>query len=829
MGKLTAYLAGVSASLVIVYYYLSTFYSPLVQWISPYVGPDIAIVMGIAFLFLGNPLHWPVLIASWILIGAVVGLGARKGSRAVGAALLVYYTVAGFLGLALLSMIVGQGTGILGGNVSGASYISDLASGALAPPPGTNLYTILTEPLIGRMVSVISILTGSLSTGGLTVNAAVAFPISAGGSQYYALADKIIFIFLPSMIANFVFFLIVSGLVGWYLNRKINPGRSSKRGGGRNAVMAAVSIIAVLMVVSMLPAGGSHAEEIGSPAGFSYTGQIPPAPSSPFSIETQSPLFGGVFPLSLSVSNISQVSGINYAAAVVGRYGDLYNIFSFVGRQNGNAPSGWAGVARNYSSIFTLIAFSSNISSLVSAMESDSLFGLSSSFSSSQGLGGTFDRYLNLIPGTTIVEDFPGNFSETSAIASNESSLISSSMNLSGVSLLASFTLPQGYVANITTASTLYLYGAGHATSGSQYSALQTISNYLPRSGTYGAFSSGIRDGYLVPGSTDSSVNSSLMMVGYLNSDEIENLVSGTMGSQNLTSILGNGVYLAGGVFQKSSVFFSPPYRVNITASEMLNYSTPLTFPSNSTIYGLTLAIPEELSGGNENYSYYSYSNVNNLPESLSGTGLYIPVNYSTVLHPSLMAFNTTQTFPARLSLSISTALLNGTTVQVNTTFHTYNGTVLDNFRISEYGLISSYSGMVTLVSGQTNFSTPLLDGQGMSYNYVVRFKNPGTYFLPAPALSYSLNGTEFSYSYSDPVIVIPLPNVASTVNLMEYNSALILSKFIGLPFLVAQLLPGLYVFDLIPVALVLIDIPLEYFWFKRTMEKRRAARSRKP
>ncbi len=829
MGKLTAYLAGVSLSLVMVYYYLSTFYSPLVQWVSPYFGPNVPIIMGIAFLYLGNPLHWPVLIASWTLVGIVVGIGARKGTRAVGAAILVYYTVAGFLALALFSLLFESIGGLSPGNFSGFTSLSTLASGSLSPPPGTNLYTILTEPLMGRMLSVISILSGSLALGGLTVNPAIALPISTGGIPYSSFVYRIIFIFLPSLIANFVLFLVVSGIVGWYLNRKINPRGSKGRKNRGKAVITAVSIIAVMILVSVLASSGNF-------SGDTHTG-INGQEISHYEIAAYSSMFSktplaylysdhGSSPLT---ANTSQVSALNYAAAVVGRYGDIYNIFSYAGRQNGIPPSGWAGVARNYSSVFTIIAFSSNISRMVSSMERDSLFGLSSSFSSTSAIGAEFNRYLNLIPGVTIVEDFIGNYSSTLPQASNESSLISKSMNLSGVSLLSSFTLPPGYISNISVTSTLYLYGAGIATYQSQYAALQTISGYLPESGTFGIFSDGLGNGYLVPGATPSSVNSSLMIVGYLNSREIENLISGTVGSGNLSSLLGNGVYLSGGIFQKSSEFFSPPYRFHITASQMLNSGSQFTFPSDTTVYGLTLAVPQELSSGNETYIYHSYSNANNISIPVSGFGSYTHVNSTSVINPSLLSLNTTQVFPARLSIEISTERINSTTVEINTTMHTFNGTVLSNFTISEYGLIASYPGIATLVDGKTNYTTPYIGSRLVNYSYVVRFRNPGTYVMPNPLVSYTLNGSSFSYGYSDPVIVVPMPDVLSTLNAMEYQSAMLLSGFTGSKILVEEIFPGLYFFDLIPIALVLVDIPLEYFWFRRVLRRRRKARSGKP
>ena len=95
MGKLTGYILGVTAALVIGYYSLSTYYSALLHWLTPYFGSGLAIVMGLMFLYMGDPLHWPILLGVWILLGVIVGLGSRKGIKAVGAAIATYVTVSG--------------------------------------------------------------------------------------------------------------------------------------------------------------------------------------------------------------------------------------------------------------------------------------------------------------------------------------------------------------------------------------------------------------------------------------------------------------------------------------------------------------------------------------------------------------------------------------------------------------------------------------------------------------------------------------------------------------------------------------------------------------
>jgi hypothetical protein len=833
MGKLTGYILGVTAALVIGYYSLSTYYSALLHWLTPYFGSGLAIVMGLMFLYMGDPLHWPILLGVWVLLGVIVGLGARKGSKAVGAAIAAYVTVSGVMGLALASLFISfGGTGL---NLSaGTGLVQSLSSGSLAPPPGTNLYSILTEPILGRFISAVSVVTGSLSLGGLSVNPAVVTQALPGGAPIYPVVEKILLLFVPYIIANFVIFVVVAGLVGKYANRIIDPS-SVKKGRKKGAgTVIVVIVMAVLIAASIAPVfhieENQNAKYANLPVS-SHNMQLLVSGSSPlFMAPLPSHYISGIYSDSQAQLNLSSVSGINYAAGVVGAYGDTYGVYGYLQRTNNTAFSGWAGDAQKNSSLFTMVAVSSNLTDLVGAIESDGLFGLSSSFTASSGIGGEFNRYLNLIPPVTIVEDFPGSYNRTVAMAAGEASSISSSLNDSAVSLLGSFTLPGNFISNVSFNTTLYLYGAGSANIRTTYDLLRSVSPYMPSTGSFPMFMSGLDSGYLVPGAGASSVDSSMFVAGYLNSTEVSQLLSGSVGIGNASKLLGSSIVFAGGIFQKGNVFHSPPYRQKISAATIMGANTTMSFTSNSTIYGLAFAYPvENGTSGSLNYNYSSYSNYPDIPVSAIGTSVPRAINYTSALNTGSLYFETNATFPAELNVTITYSMINGTVAIVNTTIFTGGSSSLSNFSISEYAIMQDYPGLVTLLKGSTNFSQPSLGSTPARFSYELEFKNPGAYVVPPPQVSYSLNGHNFSYAYTDPTIVVPYPDVFFTINNLEYNSAAIVAYASGAHILVYQLIPGFYFFDLLPIALILIDVPLEYHWYRKMAEKRRKARSSQP
>ena len=153
MGKLTSYILGLSAAVLLSYLVLSAEYNPLINWLGPTMGSDIIFPFSFLFLLLGSALAYPLLLGSWIAIGVVVGIGARKGSRAIGAAISVYLSIWGILSLSSLA-VYEKFTGFS----LGSTAITQINTSFPVPPlpPGVTISAILSEPLFQPLISLVS-------------------------------------------------------------------------------------------------------------------------------------------------------------------------------------------------------------------------------------------------------------------------------------------------------------------------------------------------------------------------------------------------------------------------------------------------------------------------------------------------------------------------------------------------------------------------------------------------------------------------------------------------------------------------------------------------
>ena len=104
MGKLSAYIVGLFSALVLSYYLLSVYYSPLIAWMGPIFGAPLIFVVSLMFLVLGDALNHYILIPILIIIGVLIGIASRKGTRAISAAFTVYLSLIGFIFTSLFSI-----------------------------------------------------------------------------------------------------------------------------------------------------------------------------------------------------------------------------------------------------------------------------------------------------------------------------------------------------------------------------------------------------------------------------------------------------------------------------------------------------------------------------------------------------------------------------------------------------------------------------------------------------------------------------------------------------------------------------------------------------
>ena len=226
MGKFSGFVFGTTASVIISYYFLSQYYSPLLGWLEPTFGSGLALVLGLIFLLLGNPFIYPVVIAAWIAIGFVVGLSVRRVKGSIVSMIFVHAAC----WIIMVIVVAGAVLGLLpsGGSflptsgqsvTSVTSPISSLAS-IPSPPFGTNILTIISEPVILQVFhTLMNLLPQLFSSSG---SSSTTFTGSATSAfESYA---------LPAILANiftFVVSLIVAALVAHYA-RKFIMGLDSK-------------------------------------------------------------------------------------------------------------------------------------------------------------------------------------------------------------------------------------------------------------------------------------------------------------------------------------------------------------------------------------------------------------------------------------------------------------------------------------------------------------------------------------------------------------------------------------------------------------------------
>jgi hypothetical protein len=236
MTRLAAVLVGTSVVLALAYSVASATFAPLVNWLGTVVGVPLLFLLGMFFLILGNPLQYPIVLASWVVAGILVAAFARKWK----AGLLAAFATYGLLLLVFAVVGIVAFVGFFPRALAGASSNPTGLANLPPIPPGSNLATIEGLPVINGIPEIINALNAhpTLSSFGELV------------ATFYALP----------WIENLAVFLFTAGLCGagfqrvsrrlkaWLLN---SSGRSSGHVGFQPATLV---IVAVLLLSAGLPA-----------------------------------------------------------------------------------------------------------------------------------------------------------------------------------------------------------------------------------------------------------------------------------------------------------------------------------------------------------------------------------------------------------------------------------------------------------------------------------------------------------------------------------------------------------------------------------------------
>ncbi|MHB1708422.1 MAG: autotransporter outer membrane beta-barrel domain-containing protein [Thermoplasmataceae archaeon] len=805
MGKLTGYILGVSAALLVAYYILMPYYTPLLDWLGPYFGAPLAFILPILFLLMGNPIEYPVIIGSWIIISFFVAAGARRGGRSAGTAFTVYLSILGFLGVSTLALLFSAH--VLSGVSSPSISLSSLTGILSTPPAGTNLYTIESEPLVGTIVGIAS---SYVSVFGATSSAA------SGSPSISQIISSLEANFLVYLIINLVIFLVASYIFGRLFQRMVRPRKNKPSG-----VVAALVVIAVVAGgFAVLTDFSQHSSSI--PHYHSVTSQEASVSSVQYTDSSGIAQFSPSFAAS-AIKGFTQSgtgSGINstyFAAGIVGKYGDVYNLYAMAGLVGNAASSQWYGTAAARASNFTLVIYTYNLTQIADALSADQIINGTGILGSS-----TIGNLLNIVPQVIVIEGYNGSTLQYgSAAAQNANNIISLSGG-TGTKLLISLNLSSSSAFPGFSGS-IYVFSGAMAWPGNLWQVISPVTGKMNQSGPLVMFEDGLKTGYLIPGNGTGSVQASITVAGIINPSMFNSTLLKDLGVAGTNvSLSGDRIAIAGGVFYKAGVFHSSSTLKTISYSTLFHYSQPVKFESAATLYLMAIGYPVSSTSGHGNapaYNYTTYASSSNYSSSynFNGNNTPIPVNYGSSLDLASENFTTNAAFPANLSIT-TTASGSGGVYRISTTVVNHDTDTLTGVSISDNRTVAMYSGYLTKIGGNSTFITKatLDPGSTITFSFNVSVRNFGVFTLQGANVNYSSNGERFNVTGTPEKLAVPPPSFLNSVVAAEYGAISGAGAASPLGFLTVQMIPGFYTFELIAVLVLLLDAFLEVRAFRR-------------
>ena len=830
MGKLTSYILGLSTAVILSYIVLSAEYMPLINWLGPTMGSDVIFPFSFLFLLLGSAIAYPMLLGSWIAIGIVVGLGARKGTRAIGAAVSVYLSIWGLLALSSLAVFE-KFTGFS----PGSTAVTQISTSFPVPPlpPGVTISAILSEPLFQPLISLVSNFPGT--SGLFTAATGTSSPTSLIGSFLSVFETT----FLPSLIINIVVFMVVSGLVGFVMFRLLNRKQAPGQPGEIEPKKAKIKKVKVKKVVKKTLHSGVVVATIvpvlvallflATPAASILQGVQPSttAPHSAFqagvsaqkaavnSVLSEEPLIFHNTKL-MNDANASLLNStsleVNYGGGYLGKYGNIYNLYAFLNasRSSGN---GMFNQFAGSSSILSAVFITANTESVFSSLAQDGIIN-SSIVSTLQS-----NHFYNLIPQATIIELSLGNVSSVSSAVHSEASGLSASIGGGSPVQYLGINLPLGNTTGTNEPLSLFAYDVNITLSNTESKLVQNYGSKYFSGGSYPVFNSGITNGSLVPGYSSQSTNASMFVAGQFSPSKLPSSLSGYSNVLNVSNPQSDVVSFMGGLFLREHVVHSSATTHRITAAQMFGYTGNITFTGNYTAYALSLMYPQ--SSSNSAFSGYSmqlYSNFGNFSAIGSSSSFtFNSVPSGSQLNLSSLNFTTNATFPAAIKVSETVNHWTGNIYNVSIVLTNNDTDTLSNVSLNAVPILGVYGNSSKIIQGSTNAFLPSLKtGQSISVNYQVSLSGVGTYYLAEPYFNYSMNGSAFNIPGNVLTAYAQPPSVVHAVNQVELVSFSALASYVKLPILVSQVYPGIYFFDLIFLLVVVLDVLLEVRAFKK-------------
>ncbi|MHB1492971.1 MAG: hypothetical protein ACYCVP_04640 [Thermoplasmataceae archaeon] len=824
MGKFSAYIIGLFTAITLSYYVLSSFYSPLINWVGPIFGAPLIFIVSILFLLLGDVFNHLILIPLLIVIGVIIGVAAMKGTRAIGAAIAVYFSLWGFIASSALSLYIESKSKFT--NLTNTIGSGSISSSLPAPPSGSTIGTIMAEPLFSRALTTIEKVASTgfnpASSGG---RGAVGFSsvggntyqgfLSIGGVNLGGIINNVLMVFLPYLIINLAIMLIAAGLTGRFVYRRTNKGAIPKKPKKEKRTKDVIIFILIILVMASfvgvytphhtLGNQNSSTGYIGNPAYNSFT-QYNKAMSPVLSASNMVTSLGREGALSPNLAQANATNQDILSAGVIGTHGSSYNAFLNMAAYNGHSNSNWIYSSGQSSSIVSLVAQTDNLPQLFRSVANG--LGVGYQYNSS-GLAGS--AFWNLMPQSVIIMAYNGTLANTSGAAGVEINNIMSQLGGSNGAFIVELSLKTPFLGVSDSNVTLYVYTFTSDYYSSENAMINDLSTSISYSGSNKIFVSGVKSGYLVPGYLSTSVDSSIFVAGFVHSGIFSAQLMKYIGL-NSTLNSNRSLVFDGGLFAKSDIITSSSTIHDITGAQIYGYNGNISFSDNQVNYGILLGVPE----GNNSGNFTIYTNYIGFPSQFKGI-INVSNTPNGTFSMNAISMQSNHLYPANIHIKTVISTDGGHKYTVSTSVINNDTSTLTSVSINETSFYSQYAGSVNITSGSlmANDST-LNPGQTFTNSFSFTASNPGTYSVSQPAVQYNMNGTTFSKYGASAQVSGPTPFVTTGINEVWYNSAKMLGSTIGNNIFTDKIFNGFYFFDLILLLIILADIALEIRAYKR-------------
>jgi hypothetical protein len=816
MGKLSGILAGFTVLALMEFFVLSSFYVPLENWLSPHFGPEVYVLFGLLYFVLGNPLGSTLLITTQIMVAVVIGLAAGKGSRAIGAAISVF-SLSWFF-IILTGFYIASQTGLLGSGGSlpipgvGGSGLSTSALGGFssflsAVPQGTNLASLVNEPIIRRIPYILPGLESSLFGGGAGVSS----------------IESAILPFAIYDIINFVIVVAVAGIVGFLIGKVFRKKRVSSAEANSAppasaapvlTILVAIVLVVLLMGTILAPIGSGNSS-LNSPAasvGLENNMASDPAALAYLPYYAYSSMTGSGLLLQ-QYSNVSvQGSSTQTANFLVSPNGSVYTLLTMMQSASNDSaisPSGLDGAT------FAIMMSSSSLMNMLYNPLTRS---------ASAGIGTvSLKSLLNLLPPELFLVGFNSNVSTSTA--SSAAQKVFSEYGVSSQVLIFSFSGSGSTKIPGLAGTSFFIYGSDAAFGGA---IANFTKNAIP------SFTSGIAadllgsevsNGWVVPGSQNDTLGSAIFMSGFVAASEFSGFSNVFPVSVNTSGIGPSGMVQFAGLFASNDFRISShtgkdnltvsmltgidqTFTLNSPNPEMMMLIAPGSYPYNVSIPGL---------GG---YFVNVFSNNASIVKSMGLNSSYpgVHVNTSVSVGPDTVLGNISSRVTQSVALSTLINATSATSVLVRATVWNNGSDPIYNVRVTS-PFSTDYSSLILGTFGSGNHTFVSIAAHS-SASFIVRYNltRPGYYYFQPSLLQYIYNNTQYA-RYSAPASMTVGSESMITAYTEPFDSEV--GSFIGPQF---ETIPGLGIPLLLGLfgLLVLVDIYIEYRALRRWLSRPR-------